>query len=57
MTIDELDKKIEALESRRSYLLFQICENDGLFIPEIILGMVQEIRGITKILKILKGGK
>jgi hypothetical protein len=53
---DELRKQLDALDTRRAQLLFDICENDKIWMPELILGMVQEIRSITKIIRILKGG-
>jgi len=53
--VEDLTKKIEALDNRRAQILYSLCEDERLFMPEVILGLVHEIRSITKILKILKG--
>jgi hypothetical protein len=54
---DELKKQLDALDTRRAQILYEICENEKLWMPEIILGMVHEIRSITRIIRILKGGE
>lgn len=54
---EELAKKIEELDTRRAQILCTLCEDDRVFYPEVILGLVHEIRGITRILKILKGNR
>ncbi len=54
---DKIEKKIEELDNRRAQILQALCEEDRIFIPELILGLVHEVRSITKVLRILKGEK
>ena len=52
---DEVKKQIEKLDNHRARLLQTLCEDPKLFHPEAILGLVHEIRSITRVLKLLKG--
>ena len=51
---DEIAKQINALDTRRAEILYAICENERIYLPEIILSLVQEVRSITRILKVLR---
>ena len=51
----EIKEKIEELDTRRAELLRAICEDDSLWNSNIIVQLVNEIRAITKILRILRG--
>lgn len=51
----EIEKQIESFTNRRAQLLHLLCESDRVFYPDAILGIVHEIRSITKILRIFKG--
>ena len=53
---EEIAKKIDEFENRRAHLLQALCEDERIYIPEVLLNMVSEIRSITKIMKMLKGG-
>jgi hypothetical protein len=54
-TINQLNSKLEELDSRRAEILFELCNNDKLWIPEIIMGLVSEARSITKLIRMIKG--
>jgi hypothetical protein len=48
------ERIIERLENRKAELLYQLCEDERIYIPEIIAQMVMEVREITRILKMFK---
>jgi hypothetical protein len=48
------ERIIERLENRKAELLYQLCEDERIYIPEVIAQTVFEIREITRILKFLK---
>ena len=52
---EEIEKKIKELDDQRARLLYDLCEDNKIYHPQIILGLVQEIRSITSVLKILRG--
>jgi hypothetical protein len=39
------------LEDRKAELLYILAERNDIFIPQLLLQYVEELRGITKILK------
>lgn len=49
-----LQQKIDQLDTRRAQILQVLCEDDKVYHPEVLISLINEIRGITKILKILK---
>lgn len=51
---NKVQKEIDKLDNQRAILLKELCENTKLFHPEAILGLVHEVRSITRVLKILK---
>ena len=51
------EKIIDSLENRKAKILFDLCENDKIYMPEIIAQMVMELRGLTKILRLLNNGE
>jgi len=50
-------KIIKRLEDRKAQLWFELCEDDRIYIPEVIAQMVFEIRQITKMLNLLNEGE
>jgi hypothetical protein len=46
-----LQEIVIELDNQRAALLWDICENDKLYLPELILNKVHQIRNITKMLK------
>jgi len=53
----DLKIKLSKLIDRRAEILYKLCHDEKIFHPEIILGMVNEVRGITKTLIILGMGE
>ncbi len=52
--IEEIKNKIKELDDERAQLLFNLIEDDRIYHPPIILGLVHEIRSLTRVIKILK---
>lgn len=52
-----LNDLIEQLKNRKAEILYTICENEKVYIPEIIYHFVVELRQITKLIKLLEGGE
>lgn len=46
---------IAKFEEKRAELLHMLCEDERIFIPEVIFQIVTDIRSITKLLKVLRG--
>ena len=51
---EKLEGQIEILNDERARILQTLCENDKLYIPEIILQIVFRARSITKTIQSLK---
>ncbi len=47
----KLETTIERLEAERAQILHAICEDDQIYLPEVILQLVQRIRSLTKTLR------
>lgn len=47
------EKVVQDLKQKRADLLYQLCHDNTIYMPEIILGMVNEAKSITGILKIM----
>ncbi len=54
---DKIKEAIEKLVEDRAGLLQAICEDYTIWQPQIIVQVVNEVRAITKMIKILKGEK
>lgn len=50
---DILDK----LDTKRAELIYIICERRDIIEPNMLLQIIYEIRSITQIIKLLKGGQ
>ena len=51
----EIQEKIKQIESHRSNLIYNLIESDKVYMPEVLITLVHEIRGVSKVLKILRG--
>jgi len=50
---EKIKKQIEVLNNERAKMLQIICEDDKLYVPEIILNIVFRVRSITKTIQSL----
>ena len=50
---EDFKAKMQELIDKRAEILYQLCHDEKLFHPEVLIGMIQEVRGITKVLIIL----
>ena len=51
---EQIEKKIKELDDERAQLLFNLIEDNRIFHPPVILGLVNEIRSLTRVIRILK---
>lgn len=49
-----LSKTIKRLHSRRIRIIYILCEKEDISHPEILIGLIYELRSITKVLKTLE---
>lgn len=51
----KIEKEIEQLDNERAQILQDLCVNERIFLPEIILQLVNRARAITRTIISLKG--
>ena len=51
----DIKKLLDNIRKRRAEILYALCEDYQVYIPQIIVGLVNEIRSLTKIIKIIEG--
>ncbi len=51
---EKLKAEIERLDDERANILKTLCEDDRVFLPEILLNLISLVRAITKNIKSLK---